>query len=443
MDHLSRRTFVKLAGLGAAAAAIGAEQSITPALAAAAPQLHGTYGALLAAPDAQMQAVLAALMALGVPPLNTLLPRNAREMPSATDAVLAVATQQDKPCVEPVARVHHEVIQGPGGQLVMRVYTPAGSGPFPVLVYFHGGGWVIANLNVYDGSCRALTNAAGAVVVSVAYRQAPEFKFPAAPQDAFAAYQWVVNNAAKINGDPDRIAVGGESAGGNLATVTAMQARNNGVRMPIHQLLVYPVTNYAFDTPSYQENADAKPLNRPLMMWFWGHYLRSAADGQNPLASPLRAQNLRGLPPATVITAEIDPLRDEGEAYANRLREAGVAVTSTRYMGVAHEFFGMAAVLDKAKQAVMEAAMGLRAAYGTAPAMNMAQVPNVIGLSMADAQVQIENAGLAVSYNDMQGREKLGDLFDQVAPGTVVSSLPAPSAAVARGSGVTLGVRAP
>jgi hypothetical protein len=146
-----------------------------------------------------------------------------------------------------------------------------------------------------------------------------------------------------------------------------------------------------------------------------------------------------------VITAEIDPLRDEGEAYANRLREAGVAVTSTRYMAVTHEFFGMTAVVDKAKQAVMEAAMGLRAAFGSAPApaADTAQVPNVVGLSMEDAGVQIEAAGLFVSYNDMQGREKLGELFDRVAAGTVVSSLPAPGASVPRGSGVTLGVRAP
>nr|MDQ2997495.1 alpha/beta hydrolase [Chloroflexota bacterium] len=278
--------------------------------------------------------------------------------------VLSVLSRQGKPCVEGVANVAHRLIPGGAGQqLQIRIYQPAGDGPFPALVYFHGGGWVIGNLESYDSSCRALTNAANCTVISVAYRLAPEVKFPAAPEDAFAAYRWVLQNAAAIRVDPKRVAVGGESAGGNLATVTALLARDRGVAMPVHQLLVYPITNYAFNTPSYQAFVDAAPLNTPLMRWFFGHYLRSAADGTSPYVSPLRA-NLRGLPPATVITAEVDPLRDEGEAYAERLKAAGIPATLTRYMGVTHEFFSMAGVIDKAKQAVMEAAGGLRSAFG-------------------------------------------------------------------------------
>jgi len=236
-----------------------------------------------------------------------------------------------------------------------------------VLVYFHGGGWVIGNLDAYDAydaydaSARALTNAARHVVVSVAYRQAPEFKFPAAANDAYSASQWVMRNARSVGGIPGRVSVGGESAGGNLATVAALMARDRGGRMRVHQLLVYPVTNYAFNTPSYREEARDIPLDRASMRWFWGYYLRRPADGRNPYASPLRA-NLRGLPPATVIAADNDPLRSEGEAYARRLEAAGVRTSYTRYNGVMHEFFGMGAVIPKAKLAVARASAGLKSA---------------------------------------------------------------------------------
>ena len=314
--------------------------------------------------DPQMQAVITELMSLQAPKIVDMNPFNARQIAPLNDAVLSVLSRQGKPCVEGVANVAHRLIPGGAGQqLLVRIYQPAGDGPFPALVYFHGGGWVIGNLESYDSSCRALTNAANCTVISVAYRLAPEAKFPAAPEDAFAAYRWVLQNAAAIRVDPKRIAVGGESAGGNLATVTALLARDRGIAMPVHQLLVYPITNYAFNTPSYQAFVDAAPLNTPLMRWFFGHYLRSTADATSPYVSPLRA-NLRGLPPATVITAEVDPLRDEGEAYAARLKAAGIPATLTRYMGVTHEFFSMPGVIDKAKQAVMEAAGGLRSAFG-------------------------------------------------------------------------------
>jgi len=361
----SRRQFVQLAGTGAAALIAGG--SLLPTSVSASAGSIPAFAPLAAempALDPQMQAVISELMSLQTPKLIDMNPFNARQIAPLNDAVLAVLSRQGKPCVEGVANVSHRLIPGGAGQqMLVRIYQPAGAGPFPALVYFHGGGWVIGNLESYDSSCRALTNAANCAVISVAYRLAPEAKFPAAHEDAYAAYRWVLQNAAGIRVDPKRIAVGGESAGGNLATATALMARDRGIAMPVHQMLVYPITNYAFNTPSYQAFIDAAPLNTPAMRWFFGHYLRSAADGASPYVSPLRA-NLRGLPPATVITAEIDPLRDEGEAYAERLKAAGIPATLTRYMGVTHEFFSMVGVIDKAKQAVMEAAGGLRTAFG-------------------------------------------------------------------------------
>lgn len=327
-------------------------------------------GSSLSKLDADAREVVEQIAAAGMPPINRLEPFTARMLPDVAVAAQAVlgahlTSRATTPFPEPVGKVDHHVISGNHGEILLRIYTPKGDGPFPVLVYFHGGGFVIFDLNTYDSTCRALTNAADCIVVSVAYHQAPEHKFPAAVEDAFAAYQWVVNNASAINGDPLRIAVGGESAGGNLAAVTTLVARDQGAPLPLYQLLVYPMTNYAFDTPSYEENANAQPLNKPLMQWFWEHYLASDTDGQNPYASPLRAQNLSGLPPAMVITAEVDPLRSEGEAYANRLREAGVPVVHKHYDGVMHEFFSMPAVIDKAQQAVSDAASELKTAFGS------------------------------------------------------------------------------
>lgn len=349
-QKISRRGFVTLAGSGVAAIALGS------------PILTRSAGAV-STPDAQMKAVLDELAAFNAPPLEKQSPMNARNNPTLADAVMGVLAKRGKPALEMVGDVSHQLIPGPGGDLLARIYKPKGNGPFPILVYFHGGGWVIATLDTYDSSCRALTNAANCMVVSVAYRQAPEHKFPAAAEDAYAATQWVMSNAAQLNGDPRRVAVGGESAGGNLAAVTCLMARDRGGKMPVYQMLIYPVTNYAFDTPSYQENANAKPLNKAMMRWFWSHYLKNESDGSNPYASPLRAENLRGLPPATLITAEIDPLRSEGQAYAQRLRAAGVPVKASNYNGVTHEFFGAGAVVSKAKLAVSEAANGLRSGF--------------------------------------------------------------------------------
>jgi len=266
---------------------------------------------------------------------------------------------------EAVARVENRTVPGPRGEIPIRVYTPEGRAPFPVLVYFHGGGWVIGNLETHDGVCRHLANAAGAVVVSVDYRLAPEHPFPASGEDAYAATRWVAANAAVIGGDAKRIAVGGDSAGGNLAAVVSLMARDRGGPPIVFQLLVYPVTDVpSANTLSYRENAEGYFLTAKMMHWFWNHYCGKNPELSDPYLCPLRARDLKRLPPALVITAEFDPLRDEGEAYAARLREAGVPATSKRYPGMIHGFFGMGALLTQARAATKEAAEALRAAFG-------------------------------------------------------------------------------
>lgn len=313
----------------------------------------------LAELNPQMAAVIKTLDGLGGKPIATLSASEARMQPSAADAVKALIRSRGMmPVPEPVAAIRNASIPAPGGALAVRVYKPQGNGTMPGLVYFHGGGWVIAGINTYDSSARALANASKHIVVSVAYRQAPEHKFPAAAEDAFFATQWVMKNGKKWGIDTRDVSVGGESAGGNLAAVVTLMARDRHAAMPTHQLLVYPITNYAFDTPSYRQNAMAKPLNRAGMKWFFSQYLRTPADGSNPYVSPLRA-NLHGLPAATVITDQVDPLRSEGLAYAAKLRAAGVTVHSKDFSGVTHEFFGMGAVLDTAKEAVKFAANDL------------------------------------------------------------------------------------
>jgi acetyl esterase len=232
--------------------------------------------------------------------------------------------------------IEDRLIPGPLGEIPIRIYTPHGAGPFPVLVYFHGGGFYLGNIESDDGPCREIANKAGCIVVSVDYRLAPEHKFPAAVEDCYAATRWAAENASALGGDSLRIAVQGSSAGGNMAAGVALMARDRGYPPLMHQILLCPVLNYAFDTPSYQENADGYILTRESMMRMWNLYLQTEADGTNPYASPLQASDLRGLPPAWVVTAEYDPLRDEGEAYAARLREAGVSVVSQREEGGIH-----------------------------------------------------------------------------------------------------------
>jgi acetyl esterase len=262
----------------------------------------------------------------------------------------------------PVARVVNRTIPGSAGEIPVRVYTPEGEGPFPVLVYFHGGGFVLCSLDTHDGTCRSLANGAGVVVVSVDYRLAPEHPFPAAPDDCYAALQWVAANAAEIDGDGSRIALGGDSAGGNLTAATALMARDRGGPALRFQLLVYPVTDHDFDTTSYRDNAEGYFLTTDMMKWFWRHYLADPADGAKPYASPLRAESLEGLPPALCITAGFDPLRDEGDAFAAALAAAGNQVAHSRYEGMFHGFFGMDALLDEGRRAVAEASEALKKA---------------------------------------------------------------------------------
>jgi len=291
----------------------------------------------------------------GMPPLNELTPEESRV---AAEGFVELGGPGDD-----VADQSDRMIPGPGGELPIRVYTPFGDGPFPVFVYFHGGGWVLGNVDSTNAICRSVAARTGCTVVSVEYRLAPEHKFPAPLDDCYAATLWAAEHAGEIGADPRRLAVGGDSAGGNLAAAVALRARDeNGPKLAM-QLLVYPVTDYGTDTESYKTNGEGNLLTTDMMSWFWDHYLNTASEGENPLVSPLRAPDLAGLPPALVLTAEYDPLRDEGEAYAARLRDAGVAVTHTRYDGQIHAFWQMLAVFESASTAADQAAEELKKAF--------------------------------------------------------------------------------
>ncbi len=266
---------------------------------------------------------------------------------------------------EPVAHVEDRDVPGPAGDIPVRVYRPSDDPALAVLVWFHGGGWTIGSLETHDNTCRSLANAVACIVVSVDYRLAPEHKFPAAADDAFAATQWVAAHAGEIGGDPKRIAVGGDSSGGNLAAVVSLLARDAGGPELAFQLLVYPVTDHELESSSMRENATGYFLELESMRWFYNQYLRDEHDGADWRFSPVRASDLAGLPPAFVLTAEFDPLRDQGEVYAQKLEAAGVLVELRRYDGVFHGFFGMREILEPAQQAFDDVTKALRAALGT------------------------------------------------------------------------------
>jgi acetyl esterase len=263
---------------------------------------------------------------------------------------------------EPVAKVEDRSIPGPAGSLTIRIYTPAAAAPTPALVYFHGGGWVLGNLDGSDAQCRALTNAVGCATISVDYRLAPEAKFPAPVEDCYAATLWVADNAASLGCDPGRIAVAGTSAGANLAAAVPLIARDRGRPPLAFQVLVYPITDGSMNTRSYRENAEGYFLTAASMAWFWKQYISDDQDRVHPYAAPINAADLGRLPPALVITAEFDPLRDEGEAYAEKLRASAVPVTCTRYDGTIHSFVSMAANLDVGKRAFEQIVAGLKEA---------------------------------------------------------------------------------
>ncbi|HVY13579.1 MAG TPA: alpha/beta hydrolase, partial [Rhodopila sp.] len=267
--------------------------------------------------DPQIQTLLD--LRASLPPFHTLSVADARAQFSARTVPGMRA--------DAVAKVENRDMQGPGGSLALRIYTPLGEGPFPLIVYFHGSGFVVCSLDTHDLLCRNLCAGTGCVVVSVDYRLAPEHKFPAAVEDCLAATRWAQANASGLGADPGRVIVAGDSAGGNLATVTALRIRDEGGPRLLAQLLIYPVTDHwTSGAPSLEENAEGYGLGKAGMIWFWDHYLSDPSQATHPHVSPMRANDLGRLPPALILTAEYDPLRDEGEFYADKLRAAGVEV---------------------------------------------------------------------------------------------------------------------
>lgn len=317
------------------------------------------------APDIkpQMQVVLEKLASLGGKPIETLSATEARMQPTPADAVMAVMKDNNIPNPVPACDTMGKEIPVSGSTIHARIYKPKTGNNFPVIVYYHGGGFVIATVDTYNASAEALCEQAGAIVVSVEYRKGPENKFPTAHNDAFTAYTWTLQNAASWGADSSKIAVVGESAGGNLAANVSIMARDNHIKMPVAEVLIYPIANNDVNTPSYIKYATAKPLNKPMMMWFTKNYTNNMADAADPRLSLVKA-NLKGLPPTTIITAELDPLHDDGELLAKKMKDAGVTIDYINYDGVTHEFFGMAAVVPEAKQAQAVAVSQLRKVFG-------------------------------------------------------------------------------
>lgn len=318
--------------------------------------------------DADMRAVLETHRKLGAKPIATLTPAQARNQPSPADAARRMLQQKGEKVPAPEVRRQDVRYRAAAGEQPLRVYVPDGesAGPRPVILYFHGGGWVIANVSTYDSSAAALAEKTGAIVMSAGYRRAPEHRFPAAHDDAVAAYEWVLANAEKHGGDARKVALAGESAGGNLAANVAVAARDRKLQAPVALLLVYPVAGTDMNTESYREHANAAPLDKAAMQWFV-KYATTPRDAQDPRLN-LLAADLKGLPPTTIITAEIDPLRSDGELLARKLKAAGVKTTYRNFDGVTHEFFGLGAAVADARVAQDLAAKQLARALGTTPA---------------------------------------------------------------------------
>lgn len=322
--------------------------------------------AALAAPpkaDPDMQRLLDTWTAFGGRSLEGLTAAQARSQPLLQDAVPVLLKKLGKPTgPQSVARVQPRKVKGHEGDLQAVVFTPAGEGPFPVLVYFHGGNWVLGGIDDYDASARAIANAAGCVVVSVGYRQAPEHPYPAAVNDAYAAFNDIVGSAAEFGGDPRRVAVGGESSGANLAAVVCLMAMQNRTSMPVHQLLICPIAGADFNTASYRRNASARPYSAAAMRWFFSQYLSKKSQARSPYVDIL-SKSAVDLPPATVIVADMDPLASEGEAYHKHLLASAVDSQLGFYQGVTADFFGTGAVVGKAKKAVAFAGKRLTKAF--------------------------------------------------------------------------------
>lgn len=328
--------------------------------------LQSMFGGRMPTPE--MSEVLMAMQLLDSKPLHTVDARQARRQPSAADAVrLLLRERGEATDPEDVGDVQDGVVEGPAGDIPIRIYTPASMNvadrAMPVIVYFHGGGWVVGDLDSADASARALCNVSHGVVVSCHYRLAPEHRFPAAHQDAYAAYRHIALHAREYGGDPSRLAVVGEGAGANLAAVCCLNARLEGIREPVHQVLIHPIADSDMETESYREMVSAMPLNAPTMRWFLSQYLERPAQGETPAISLRRAASLHGMPPATVVCAELDPLRTEGEGLADRFAKSGVPVAQRTYAGVTHDFFGMAPVLTPARDAQRFVGERLREAF--------------------------------------------------------------------------------
>jgi acetyl esterase len=307
----------------------------------------------------QVQVLLDQFAATGGPPLEEMSVADAR-------AMITTLTQLTAAVPEGVA-TEELTVPTQHGEIPVRVYRPnaPSARPRPLLVWLHGGGWVIGDLQSADPTARDLAVQADAIVASVDYPLAPESPFPAAPEACHAVASWLAAHAGELGADPARIAIGGDSAGGNLAAVTALLARDRGGPEFKLQLLVYPVTDCLMSHPSVKENAEGYLLTASALNWFIDQYLPAGTDPRDPAASPVHAGDLKSLPPALVITAEFDPLRDEGEAYAARLDRAGVPVTVSRYDGMIHGFFGMTGILDAGQDAVREAAGALKTAFSS------------------------------------------------------------------------------
>ncbi len=315
-------------------------------------------------PTKQMKKVLGALQALGAKPPGSGTVEEARTGVTAKDAVMKVLKDDGKPSKpEDVGRVEQKMIK----DVPVTVYTPAGTGPFPAIIYFHGGGFVLADANVYDASARALTSQARAIVISVDYRRAPEHPYPAALDDSSAVYQHVAANPKDFNVQPGKIAVAGESAGANLATAVTMRAKKDKAPLPIYQLLVYPFVSTDLTTASHRALGTGNfIISNADLAWFWEQYLgkgwKTATDAM-AVPAVAKKEDLKGLPSAMVITAGLDPLKDQGASYAKQLMSAGIEVKTKEVAGVTHEFFGMAGVVDEAKQAQADAVAALTAAF--------------------------------------------------------------------------------
>jgi acetyl esterase len=305
--------------------------------------------------DPQVQVLLDAMAAVDATPLHHLSPPEAR---AAYEALAAARATTDE-----VAGTEDHTVPTPSGDVPLRLYRPhrTADGPAPVVVFFHGGGWVIGSIASHDALCTALAARSGAVVASVEYRLSPEAPFPGPLDDCLAATRWVVDHAGGLGVDPSRLAVAGDSAGGNLAAAVALRARDEGGPALAFQLLLYPVTDHSFSQASYTSNGEGYFLTADAMRWFSAHYLGGAA-ATDPLAAPLHASDLTGLPPALVVTAEYDPLRDEGEAYGERLRAAGVPTEVQRHDGMIHGFVSMFGMVEGGARALDGCAIALRRA---------------------------------------------------------------------------------